>query len=197
MSVGEKDLIKNSLLEAMVRVAGEVLLLKLYESILSEVCKSDYPKNFGQLDAQIVSFLSQEVSLEHLTVGLVSVKKLSVIYEFQMDQDKIPLQILLGKCLGLILQLLRKIAQVVSEPRFMVLLIQIFRIFKRLFTISIPEYFKENRSDLTDLVAKMTFLLAQKVEEGGENKSYWKVKKLVNKILQRILMKNQSQSDVT
>jgi hypothetical protein len=51
-------LIKGEILRAMCGVAQVAKLLKLYESVLQEICRTEYPKDFGNLDDEIVRYLS-------------------------------------------------------------------------------------------------------------------------------------------
>jgi importin-7 len=87
----DKVQVRDNMMNAIMQQIGNRKIMKQYIRSLKMICVHDYPDKLPNLFSQIMAHLNNTSSRESVYAGLQGLFALAARFEFELDEDRVPL----------------------------------------------------------------------------------------------------------
>lgn len=171
-----------------------------YEDLIFKVCAIDYPERWPELVPELVGKLGSMGTFDEMYGTLLTLRRLTENYQFQLDEDREPLEAIVAQTFPLLEGLMQKSLENYTEQTG-VLVKVVLKIFHHCMHLQLPLYL-QSTDTLDRWVAYLKAILQGQVPPElltptldeqevtrREKTFYWVNKKWAGRICQRIIQK--------
>lgn len=88
---GDKQFVRENIMQAIYEQVQNKKIQKQYIRSLKMICIHDFPDRLPNLFSQIMGYLNQSTNALSIYAGLLGLFALAARYEFELDEDRLPL----------------------------------------------------------------------------------------------------------